>query len=143
MPAAAAFCPGCGREMSALPMIAQGKVGFFPQNIAGALAYISFIPAMVFLTLDPYRKDRFVRFHSVQCLLLWLAGLLVAGLVRLIAFVLFFLPMIGALLVWVLAAVAGLAGFFLWLALVVKALQGQAFKLPVLGDLAERYADPL
>jgi uncharacterized membrane protein len=84
-----------------------------------------------------------VRFHSVQCLLLWLAGLLVAGLVRLIAFVLFFLPMIGALLVWVLAAVAGLAGFFLWLALVVKALQGQAFKLPVLGDLAERYADPL
>src|SRR5437899_1404024 len=72
MPVHAAFCPGCGRSMQSSPR-AEGKVGAFRESIAGALAYFSFIPAGVFLCIDPYRTNRFVRFHSVQCLLLWLA----------------------------------------------------------------------
>ena len=46
---------------------AQGKVGVLAENIAGALAYLTFIPAIAFLVLDPYNKNRFARFHSVQC----------------------------------------------------------------------------
>jgi len=37
-------------------------------NVAGALAYVTFIPAIVFLVLEPYSKNRFIRFHSFQCL---------------------------------------------------------------------------
>lgn len=139
MPETAAFCPGCGRPM--LPVApARTKVGWLPENILGALAYFTFIPAIIFLTLDPYRRNVFVRLHSVQSLLLWLASLIVAAVLRLIAFVLFFIPIVGPLLAYVLCAVAVLAAFFLWVVLVAKAVQGHAFKLPVLGDIAERYA---
>jgi uncharacterized membrane protein len=142
MPASAAFCPGCGRPMQVVPKV-QGKVGFLPRTIAGALAYFTFIPPIVFLTLDPYRRDRFVRFHSIQCLLLWLAGLVIGLAIRLLALALFMIPVVGVLLVSVISVLAGLAAFFTWLVLVVKALQGQVFKLSVLGDLAEHYAPPL
>jgi uncharacterized membrane protein len=139
MPENAAFCPGCGRPM--LPVApARGKVGFLPENIAGALAYFTFIPALIFLTLDPYRRNLFVRLHSVQCLLLWAVGLAVSALLRLVAYVLFWIPIVGPLLVYLMCVVAPLAAFFLWMVLVAKAAQGQAFKLPVIGDIAEHYA---
>jgi uncharacterized membrane protein len=141
MPASAAFCPGCGRLMEK-PRSALGKVGFLPENVAGAIAYLSFLPAIVFLTLDPFRRSVFTRFHSVQCLLVWLAVLGLAGAIRLLAFLLLIIPLIGPLLLWLLAACSALALFFLWLVLVVKAFQGETFKLPVLGDIAEHYATP-
>jgi len=125
------------------PPKVQGRVGFLPRNVAGALAYFTFIPAIIFLTLDPYRRDRFVRFHSIQCLLLWLAGLIVGLAIRLLALLLFMIPALGVLLVSLISVVTALAGFFIWLVVVVKALQGQAFKLSVLGELAEHYAPPL
>lgn len=142
MPGFAAFCPGCGRPMVEVPR-AQGRVGVFPEPIAGALAYFTFLPAVVFLALDPYRRNRFVRFQSVQCLLVWLAGLLLAGVLRLLSSVLYFIPMLGPLLVWLMTVFAGLGAFFLWMVLVVKSLQGERFSIPVLGAVAERYVDPL
>lgn len=128
--------------MRTVPKV-QGRIGFLPRTIAGALAYFTFIPPIVFLTLDPYRRDRFVRFHSIQCLLLWLAGLIVGLTIRLLALALFMVPVVGVWLISLLSVLVGLAAFFLWLVLVVKALQGYAFKLSVLGDLAEHYAPPL
>src|SRR5215469_7644976 len=81
MPDTAAFCPECGRSMPSTER-ALGKVGALPENIAGALAYFTFVPAIVFLLVDPYRKNRFVRFHAVQCLLVWLVGAVVALALR-------------------------------------------------------------
>jgi uncharacterized membrane protein len=147
MPEIAAFCPGCGRPMSSEPTAvapaakAQGKVGFLPENIAGALAYLTFIPAIVFLTVDPYKKNRFVRFHSVQCLLLWAAGALLALALKVTGLVLIIIPVVGPLFVVLVMVVTGFAAFAVWLVLVVKALQGVTFKLPVLGDYAEQRAD--
>jgi uncharacterized membrane protein len=139
MPEIAAFCPGCGRPMPTLSA-ARGRVGILPERIAGGLAYLTFIPAIIFLTLDPYRRNVFVRLHSVQCLLLCAATLLTAAVLRLLAYVLFLIPVVGILLVLVISVVAGLAAFFLWLVLITKAFQGHFFKLPVLGEIAERYA---
>jgi len=119
---------------------AQGKVGVLGENLAGALAYLTFIPAIVFLFLEPYKKNRFVRFHSVQCLLLWLAGVMVAAALRLAAVLFFMLPVAGPLLVLLAGGLLVLAGFVIWLVLVVKALQGEMFKLPLLGNLAAAYA---
>lgn len=128
--------------MQVVPKV-QGRVGFLPRNIAGALAYFTFIPAIVFLTLDPYRRDRFVRFHSIQCLLLWLAGLLLTLAIRLLALVLLLIPVVGILLVSLISVLAGLAAFFVWLVAVVKSLRGETFKMGVLGEVAAHYASPL
>ena len=137
MPENSAACPNCGRVVLTR-VRARGTVGVFPENIAGAVAYITIVPAIVFLLIDPYRRNRFVRFHSLQCLFLWLALFLIAAVMRVLEPVLFLIPSFGYLLFLLIAMVVTLGAFVTWLVLVIKALQGEAFKLPVVGDLAER-----
>src|SRR5882724_2907549 len=76
VPAGAVACPNCGQSMAAAPVSASAPAGGLTDNVAGALAYVTFIPAIVFLVLEPYSKNRFIRFHSFQCL--FLAGALFA-----------------------------------------------------------------
>jgi uncharacterized membrane protein len=139
MPETAAFCPGCGHPMQTESR-AQGTVGILSENVAGALAYITFIPAVVFLVLEPYNKNRFLRFHSVQCLLLWAAATAVGIALKLASVVLFIIPVLGPLLVVLVSVVVSLAVAVIWLVLVVKAFQGEMFRLPLLGDFAAQYA---
>ena len=139
MPEASAFCPGCGRPMQAVTR-AQGRVGLLPETIAGSLAYLTFIPAILFLSLAPYNRNRFVRFHSLQCLMLWGALVVIAAGLRLAGVVLNFVPTLGPLLMVLISGMTVFAAVVLWLVLIVKALQGESFKIPLLGDLAERYA---
>jgi uncharacterized membrane protein len=120
---------------------AQGKVGLLPENVAGALAYLTFLPATAFLLLEPYSRNRFVRFHSLQCLLLTLACLLIGVALKVASLVLFFIPVLGPLLISLISIVALLAAFVLWAVLLVKALQGEMFVLPVLGDFAQQQAN--
>ncbi len=136
MPDAAAFCPGCGRAMSVER--ARGTVGSLPENLAGALAYFTIIPAVVFLLVEPYSRNRFVRFHSFQCLGACLVAVVVGALLRVVGFVVFLIPGVGHLLVWLVSMLVSLAFFAVWVVLVVKALQGEMFKLPVVGDFADR-----
>ena len=70
MPNTAGFCPGCGRPMQTETR-AHGTVGILPENIAGGVAYVTFIPAIVFLLLEPYKENRFVRFLSLIRIKLW------------------------------------------------------------------------
>ena len=137
MPDAAAFCPGCGRAMRNVER-AQGSVCALPENVAGALAYF-LLPAIVFLLVEPYNKSRFVRFHSFQCLGLCLAGLVIGALLRAAGFALFFIPAIGRLSLALVFMLVILAFFAVWVVLIVKALQGEMFKLPLVGHFAERH----
>jgi uncharacterized membrane protein len=139
MPASAAFCPDCGRTMH--PARAMGSVGRFREDIAGALAYMTFIPAVLFLVQEPYKRNRFVRFHSGQCLLFWAGTALIGIALRLATIFLSMIPVAGPLFVVLIWSVAALGFFLTWLVLVVKALQGEIFKLPVLGEVAELYAN--
>lgn len=108
---------------------AQGAVGALPETVAGALAYCTIIPAIVFLLVEPYSRNRFVRFHSFQSLELFLVGLILS-----------LIPFLGHLFVFLVSMLVGLALFFVWLVLIVKALQGEMFKLPLIGDIAEKQA---
>jgi uncharacterized membrane protein len=100
------------------------------------LAYVTIIPAIVFLVLEPYNKRRFIRFHAFQCIFLCIA-LVVLGIVLQILWQIPFLGWVGVLL-WPLV---GLAELVLWIFLLLKAYQGQMFKLPVIGDMAEKQAN--
>ena len=114
---------------------ARGMVGVLPEKVAGALAYF-LVPAIVFLIVEPYSKNRFVRFHSFQCLGLCLAAVIVGASLRVVDFFLFFVPALGRLLVLLMSMVVGLALIAVWVVLVVKALQGEMFELPVVGQFA-------
>ena len=141
-----AFCPTCGTQIAdgvTCPKCAGGAVqgGGAPaaagltDNVAGALAYVTIIPAIVFLVLEPFNRKRFVRFHAFQSIFFAIAWtVLWIGL----AFI-SHIPFLGGatVLLWPLFSLAGLV---IWLILVLKAYQGQMFKLPVIGDMAEQQA---
>jgi uncharacterized membrane protein len=111
-------------------------VGSLSENVAGALAYVTIIPAILFLVLAPYNQNRFVRFHAFQNIffaIAWAALWIVLGI-----FV--HIPFLGwaSVLVW---PIIWLGGVILWLLLVFKAYSGQKFKLPFIGDMAEQQAN--
>jgi len=137
MPDTAAFCPGCGRDMLPVERV-QGKVGVLPQTVAGALAYCTIIPAILFLLIEPYNRNRFVRFHCFQCIGLWLAALVMGAGLRVAGFLLFFVPVLGHLISWLAYMVVSLGFFVIWVVLIVKSLQGEMFKLPLVGDFAKQ-----
>jgi uncharacterized membrane protein len=106
-------------------------------NGAGAIAYITIVPAIVFLVMPPYNASPYVRFHCWQSIFLFIAAivLLVAlGIVTLVG--LFFVPF----LMLIIRAVVYLGLFALWLVCVLQALNGKRFKIPVIGALAEKQA---
>ena len=136
MPDTAAYCPGCGRAMRPAER-AHGTVGGLPETIAGALSYL-FLPAIIFLLVEPYNKNRFVRFHSFQALAVLLAAVVIGASLRVVDVLLFFIPDLGRLFSLLVSMVVGLACLVVWVVLIVKALQGEMFKLPVVGEFAER-----
>ena len=125
-------CPKCAGASAAAPTASASGL---TDNVAGALAYVTIIPAIVFLILEPYNRKRFIRFHSFQCIFFavaWTALWIVLAFIG-------HIPFLGwaTVLLWPLIS---LAGFILWLIMVLKAYQGQMFKLPVIGDMAEKQA---
>ncbi len=106
------------------------QVGGLSQNVAAALAYL-WIVAILWLVIEPFNKNRFVRFHSFQALAFGVVSIVVS-------IVLGFIPILG----WVIGIFWSLAVFALWLVCLVKAYGNQWFKLPVIGDFAEQQAGP-
>jgi uncharacterized membrane protein len=106
-------------------------------HAAGAIAYLTFIPAILFLVLEPYKRDSFVRYHSWQSILLSLGAFAVnLVLALLLIFALLFTPRLH-LVAWRAIELFWLA---VWIACVVNAAMGKRFKLPVIGELAEQQA---
>jgi uncharacterized membrane protein len=95
-------------------------------TIAGALTYLlGFVTGILFFIVE--KENPFVRFHALQSTIFF--GALFVAMV-------FFsiIPILGFLVNFLL----GLCAFVVWLFMMVKAAQGVAFKLPVVGDIAER-----
>jgi len=107
-------------------------------RVVSASAYVTFVPAAVFLLIPNYRNNRFVRFHSLQSIFLSLAVILAAVAVRVIFLALSFVPSVAFLVGWLAAFVVALAFFFLWVVLVAKTLQGEMFELPLVGKIANK-----
>lgn len=143
-----AFCSSCGAQIadgtslcaacaarSAQAAPASSSAGGMTDNVAGMLAYVTIIPAIIFLVMEPYNKSRFIRFHAFQCLFFAVAWTVLWIALSFVAHV----PFLGWL-TFLISPLVGLAGFILWIVLLIKANQGQMWKLPVIGDMAEKQA---
>jgi len=131
-------CAVCAGRVATAPAVPQATAGGMTDNVAGMLAYITIIPAIIFLVMEPYNKNRFIRFHSWQCL--FFAGALFVLHLGLSIFT--FVPFM-ALITLPLHLLVSAGGFVLWIILLMKANQGQMYKLPVIGDLAEKQANAM
>jgi uncharacterized membrane protein len=107
-------------------------------KLIGALAYVTFIPAVVFVLIEPFKRNRFVRFHSFQSMFFTVATIVVAIALWIVYAVVSLIPVIGFLLGWLALALVLLGWVILWLVVLVKASQGTTFRLPFIGGLAEK-----
>ena len=109
-------------------------------KVSAGLGYLIFIVGLIFFFIE--KQNRFVRFHTLQAILLAIslfvlffviifAGIAAAFVNGGLAGLIFSL---GNLVVWV-------GGFIAWLMGMINAFQGKYFKLPVVGDLAERWSN--
>ncbi|MGA7155963.1 MAG: hypothetical protein WBY53_03910 [Acidobacteriaceae bacterium] len=98
-------------------------------NTAAALCYLTFIPAVVFLVLEPYKRESFIRFHAWQCIVLTLVD------------------MAGDFIFWhhgffnhFVLGLLHLLLFIFWIISIIKASQGERYHVPIVGNLAESLA---
>ena len=102
------------------------------ESAASGLAYLTFIPAIIFLVVAPYNQSANVRFHCWQSISLGVA----LGIVWVLSFILVFIPILG----WLVSFVLLLGLFILWLICLIKAFGGQRFVIPVIGPFAAKQA---
>jgi uncharacterized membrane protein len=134
----AAFCPQCGKgQGAAAGGAAQSGLA---ENVAGGLSYVlGWLTGIIFLLID---KRPAVRFHAAQ-------SIVVFGALHVIQIVFGFVfgfgwgfggrASIGSLaMAGLISTVIGLACLVLWILLMVKAFQGEKFRVPIAADFAEK-----
>ncbi|PKK86462.1 MAG: hypothetical protein CVT48_00920 [Thermoplasmata archaeon HGW-Thermoplasmata-1] len=98
------------------------------ENVEGLLCYIAgWFTGLIFLLVE--KKSQFVKFHALQSLITFIV-------LMIIIIPLSFIPAVG----WIISMFVGLLMFVLWIVLMIKAYQGEWFKLPLIGDFAEKKA---
>ena len=105
--------------------LGETSTGMQP-NMAALLSYLlGWITGLIFYLLE--KKNKFVRFHAMQSIVVF-GGLAVINIVLLV------IPVLGVLIGLLLS----LLSIVLWVLLMIKAYQGEYFKLPIAGDIAEK-----
>lgn len=151
-PDQSAFCPKCGAALasggaasgSPNPAPAQSPTAGIAENVAGLLCYVlgpfAWITGIIFLIID---KRPFVKFHAAQSIVVF-GGLQIIRMILGAVFGAgFFFGGFGGYglgafgLIGLLFSLLWLLTLVLWILLMVKAYQGQRFKLPLAGDIAE------
>ncbi|MDD2471845.1 MAG: DUF4870 domain-containing protein [Dehalococcoidales bacterium] len=98
------------------------------ENVAGLLCYaFGWISGLIFLLIE--KDNAFIRFHAWQSIVVFGAfsiAMIILGVIPLVKFIL--MPILGLVI------------FILWIILMIKAYQGNHYKLPWAGDLAEKWA---
>ena len=98
------------------------------ENVAGLLCYaLGWVSGLILYLIET--DNKFVRFHAVQ-------SIIVFGFLNIAGIVFGWMYYIGI----VMSSMIGLLSFVLWVVLMVKAYQGIMYKLPVAGDLAEKWS---
>src|SRR5215218_4289238 len=95
------------------------------ENLAGMMCYLAgWITGLVFFLIE--KENTFVRFHALQSIITF-------GGLTVLLMVLGAVPILG----WMLFPILCIVQLVLWIVLMVKAYQGERFKLPVIGEMAE------
>jgi uncharacterized membrane protein len=106
-------------------MTMDGSTTGLEPNIAGLLCYLGgWITGIVFLVIE--QKNRFVRFHALQSIVTF-------GALTVASALLSWIPFVGGFF----GAIIGVLAFILWILLMVKAYQGELYKIPLAGLIAE------
>lgn len=139
-----AFCSSCGAPVSraAAPSGAGPAAAGMAPNVAAVLTYVlGFITGIIFLVLEPYKNDRFVRFHAFQSIgfnvaviVFWIVWGVVSGILAFgpLGFMWTILSLLW-MIIW-------LGMILYWLFLMYKAYNNERYMIPVIGEFAAKQA---
>lgn len=103
-------------------------------KVSAMLAYLLWIVGgIVFYAIS---KDSYVRFHAMQSILFSVVFIAIDVVLGIFGV---FIPYLG--FGFGIGSLVGLVAFVFWLVLMMKAYQGERYKLPILGDMAEKYSN--
>lgn len=125
--------------MASAPTPTPAASSGMTNNVAGALCYLlGFITGVIFLVIEPYKNDKFVRFHAFQSIFASLICMVASWVLSAILIGMLFSGGLGFALM--LLRLVQLAIFLLFVFLMYKAYSNEQFKLPIIGDLAAKQA---
>jgi uncharacterized membrane protein len=104
-------------------------------NAAAGLAYVTIVPAIIFLVVAPYNQKSFVRFNAWQSIFLAIAFVPVWMVLAVIGFI----PFVNLIDV-ALFPLVGIGFLIVWVICLIKAFNGQRFQLPLIGKFAAQQA---
>ena len=139
----AGFCPACGAAQAAPGAVHSSPPASVPaasqmdEKVAGLLCYVlGWITGVIFYFID---KRPFVRFHAAQSIVVFVGIHIIYFVIGAIfGFTLFAGGLGGFSMAFVLYPLMGLLSFGLWLLLMIKAYQGERFRIPIAADIAEK-----
>jgi uncharacterized membrane protein len=133
------MCPACSAKA---PTSSTAQGSGLADNIAGLLCYspVAVLADIIFLLVEPYNRNKFIRFHAFQSLFLC-GSMMILGIgLGIVVAILAVIPVIG----WILDILLWLAfaggSFVLCIMMMIKAYQMKTVRLPVIGDLAAKQA---
>ena len=111
-------------------------------NVASALCYLfTIITGVVFLVLEPYNKNKAVRFHAFQAIFFGVAAIALNIILAIVFGVMInMLPYSMWFIFGIFRMIISLVFLGAWVFLMYKAYNREFFKIPVIGDLAEKQA---
>jgi len=94
-------------------------------SVEALLCYlVGFITGIVFLVIE--KENKYVRFHAMQSIIAF-------GFLFILSYVIAFMPFLV-----MLTPIVSIVTIILWIIMMIKAYQGEKFKLPIAGDIAEK-----
>jgi uncharacterized membrane protein len=153
------FCQSCGSPtglksdasvsaiespagVAVMPLPEEAGSKTMDTNLVGALTYLAgFITGIIFLVLDPYKSNSFVRFHAFQSIFFnvawvafWIVWMILSAILTPLTAGVFGLIALPLMLIF------ALAGFGIWMFLMYQAYQQKLFRLPIVGKFAAEHA---
>jgi uncharacterized membrane protein len=125
-------------ELAGTPPAAS-DTGLAPNVAAGLACFFSIIGGIVFLLIE--KKDKFVRFYAMQSLILGGGSIAFSLALRILEWILHFVPFVGGLmgvLLGLLGMLVGLAFFVVWIVTIIQALSGKEWEIPYIGKIARQ-----
>ena len=111
-------------------------------NVAGCLCYlVGWVTGLIFLLIDPYKNDKFVRFHAFQSIFLSIAAVAVWIGMFFVSMILGFITRgLSIFLMGPLMLIIWLGFLVMVIVTMIKAYGNQVFKLPIIGNIAAKQA---
>jgi uncharacterized membrane protein len=138
--AQAGYAPVSAQPAPALAVAPVAGPGL-TSNQAAALSYaLGFITGVIFLVLDPFKQDRFVRFHAMQSIIYSAAAIVFSIAWRIAVGILIHISPWLALASIPIRLLIMLGLFLLWLFVIYQAYSGRTFRIPIIGAIAANQA---